>query len=156
MKFQDKFYDMIDHNKCPSSEKSDEKCILRKSNFHHSEPRYWDSKAKYSQTFANSSIFQSYDRSSPAPSRDTETKLGSAALAPGAASPTDSFIDRMIMSAQQVLYCTVLYYSIQYCTVSCRHSRTSAAPWTSACRVTPASSPSTSTTAKSRPSTSTG
>ena len=40
MKFQDKFYDMIDHNKCPSSEKSDEKCILRKSNFHHSEPKY--------------------------------------------------------------------------------------------------------------------
>ena len=34
MKFQDKFYDIIDHNKCPSSEKSDEKCILRKSNFH--------------------------------------------------------------------------------------------------------------------------
>ena len=40
MKFQDKFYDIIDHNKCPSSEKSAEKCILRKSYFHHSEPRY--------------------------------------------------------------------------------------------------------------------
>ena len=40
MKFQDKFYDIIDHNKCPSSEKSDEKCILRKSNFQHFEPRY--------------------------------------------------------------------------------------------------------------------
>ena len=35
MKFQDKFYDIIDHNKCPSSEKSDEKHLLRKSNFHH-------------------------------------------------------------------------------------------------------------------------
>ena len=33
LKFQDKFSDMIDHNKCPFSEKSDEKCILRKSNF---------------------------------------------------------------------------------------------------------------------------
>ena len=40
MKFQDKFYDIIDHNKCPSSEKSDEKHLLRKSNFHHSEPSY--------------------------------------------------------------------------------------------------------------------
>ena len=40
MKFQDKFYDIIDYNKCPSSEKSAEKCILRKSYFHHSEPRY--------------------------------------------------------------------------------------------------------------------
>ena len=40
MKFQDKFYDIIDHNKCPSSEKSSEKCILRNSYFHHSEPRY--------------------------------------------------------------------------------------------------------------------
>ena len=40
MKFQDKFYDIIDHDKCPSSENSTEKCILRKSYFHHSEPRY--------------------------------------------------------------------------------------------------------------------
>ena len=40
MKFQDKFYDVIDHNKYPSSEKSAEKCILMNSYFHHSEPRY--------------------------------------------------------------------------------------------------------------------
>ena len=40
MKFQDKFYDIIHHNNCPSSEKSAEKCILRKSYFHHSEPIY--------------------------------------------------------------------------------------------------------------------
>ena len=40
MKFQVKFYDIIDHNKCPSSKKSAEKCILRKSYFHHSEPNY--------------------------------------------------------------------------------------------------------------------
>ena len=40
MKFQVKFYDVIDHNKCPSSKKSAEKCILRKSFFHHSEPNY--------------------------------------------------------------------------------------------------------------------
>ena len=40
LKFQDKFYDMIDHNKCPTSEKSAEKCILRNSYFHHSEPKY--------------------------------------------------------------------------------------------------------------------
>ena len=43
MKFQDKFYDVqgvVDHNKCPSSENSTEKCILRKSYFHHSEPNY--------------------------------------------------------------------------------------------------------------------
>ena len=40
MKFQDKFYDVIDHNKYPSSEKSAEKCILRNSYFHHSEPSY--------------------------------------------------------------------------------------------------------------------
>ena len=38
MKFQDKFYDIIDHNKCPSIEKSAAKCILRNSYFHHSEP----------------------------------------------------------------------------------------------------------------------
>ena len=41
LKFQGKFYGIIDYNKCPSSEKSAEKCILRKSFFHHSEPRYW-------------------------------------------------------------------------------------------------------------------
>ena len=40
MKFQDKFYDVIDHNKYPSSEKSAEKCILRNSYFHHSEPNH--------------------------------------------------------------------------------------------------------------------
>ena len=40
MKFQVKFYDIIDYNKCPSSEKSDEKHLLRKSNFHHSEPNH--------------------------------------------------------------------------------------------------------------------
>ena len=40
LKFQDKFYDMIDHNKCPTSEKSAEKCILRNSYFHHSEPSH--------------------------------------------------------------------------------------------------------------------
>ena len=28
LKFQDKFYDIFDHNKCPSSEKEDQKCIL--------------------------------------------------------------------------------------------------------------------------------
>ena len=28
LKFQDKFYDIFDHNKYPSSEKKDEKCIL--------------------------------------------------------------------------------------------------------------------------------
>ena len=28
MKFQDKFYNIIDHNKCPSGEKSAEKCIF--------------------------------------------------------------------------------------------------------------------------------
>ena len=33
-------YDIIDHNKFPSSEKSAEKCILRNSYFHHSEPKY--------------------------------------------------------------------------------------------------------------------
>ena len=40
LKFQDKFYDIIDHNKWPSSEKSNEKCILRKSNFHQILPSY--------------------------------------------------------------------------------------------------------------------
>ena len=27
MKFQDKFYDVMDHKKLPSSEKEDEKCV---------------------------------------------------------------------------------------------------------------------------------
>ena len=40
MKFQVKFYDIIDHNKCPTSKKSAERCILRKSFFHHSEPTH--------------------------------------------------------------------------------------------------------------------
>ena len=40
LKCQDKFYDIVDHNKCLSCEKSAEKCILRKSYFHHSEPTY--------------------------------------------------------------------------------------------------------------------
>ena len=40
LKFQDKFYVIFDHNKCPSSEKEDEKCILRKSYFHQIQPRY--------------------------------------------------------------------------------------------------------------------
>ena len=40
MKFQDNIYDIRDHNKCSSSEKSDEKCILRKSYFRLSGPRY--------------------------------------------------------------------------------------------------------------------
>ena len=40
MKFQDKFYDIIDHIKYPSSDKSAAKGILRISYFHHSEPIY--------------------------------------------------------------------------------------------------------------------
>ena len=40
LKFQDKFYNMIDCNKCPSSEKDDQKCILRKSYFHQIQPSY--------------------------------------------------------------------------------------------------------------------
>jgi len=44
LKFQDKFYDIIVHNKCPSSEKDDEKCILRKSDFHQILPTYYCSK----------------------------------------------------------------------------------------------------------------
>ena len=31
---------MSDHNKCPSSEKEDEKCIFRLSYFHRIEPKY--------------------------------------------------------------------------------------------------------------------
>ena len=38
LKFQDKFYNIIDHNKCPSSEKQNQKCILRKSYFHQIQP----------------------------------------------------------------------------------------------------------------------
>ena len=30
LKFQDKFYNIFDYNKCPSSEKDDEKCISGK------------------------------------------------------------------------------------------------------------------------------
>ena len=40
MKFQDKFYDIFDHNKCPPSETEDEKCIFRKSYFHRIQPRH--------------------------------------------------------------------------------------------------------------------
>ena len=38
LKFQDKFYNIIDHNKWPSSEKQDEKCVFRKSCFHQIQP----------------------------------------------------------------------------------------------------------------------
>ena len=40
LKLQDKFYAIFDHNKCPSSEKEDEKCILRKSYFHQIQPNH--------------------------------------------------------------------------------------------------------------------
>ena len=40
MKFQDKFYDIFDHNKCLPSETEDEKCIFRKSYFHRIQPRH--------------------------------------------------------------------------------------------------------------------
>ena len=40
MKFQDKFYVIFDHNKCPPSETEDEKCIFRKSYFHRIQPSY--------------------------------------------------------------------------------------------------------------------
>merc|ERR1712218_12100 len=40
LKFRDKFYNIIDYNKCPSSEKEDEKCIFRKSYFHQIQPNY--------------------------------------------------------------------------------------------------------------------
>ena len=40
LKFVDKFYNIIDYNKCPSSEKEDEKCIFRKSYFHQIQPIY--------------------------------------------------------------------------------------------------------------------
>ena len=40
LKFQDKFYDIFDHNKCLPSETEDEKCIFRKSYFHRIQPNY--------------------------------------------------------------------------------------------------------------------
>ena len=40
LKFQDKFYDILYHKKCPSSETEDEKCILWKSYFHQIQPNY--------------------------------------------------------------------------------------------------------------------
>ena len=40
MKFQCKFYNNNDHNKCPFSEKDDLKCKLRKSDFHQILPSY--------------------------------------------------------------------------------------------------------------------
>ena len=40
LKFQDKFYNVIDYNKCPSSEKEDEKCFFGKSYFHQIQPNY--------------------------------------------------------------------------------------------------------------------
>ena len=38
LKFQDKFYNINDCNKWPSSEKQDEKCVFRKSCFHQIQP----------------------------------------------------------------------------------------------------------------------
>ena len=40
LKFQCKFYNIFDHNKCPFSEKDDLKCILRKSDFHQILPNH--------------------------------------------------------------------------------------------------------------------
>ena len=40
LKFQDNSYNRINNNKCPSSEKEDEVCILRKSYFHQIQPTY--------------------------------------------------------------------------------------------------------------------
>ena len=40
LKFQDKFYNIIDYNKYPSSEKEDEKGIFRKSYFHQIQPNH--------------------------------------------------------------------------------------------------------------------
>ena len=60
MKFQDKFYDIIDHNKCPSSEKSAEKCILRKSFFHHSEPKHVEFGIKILDFFSKIGVYQLY------------------------------------------------------------------------------------------------
>ena len=39
-KFQDNSYNRINNNKCLSSEKEDEVCILRKSYFHQIQPTY--------------------------------------------------------------------------------------------------------------------
>ena len=63
MKFQDKFYDIIDHNKCPSSEKSDEKHLLRKSNFHHSEPNYATYSRRFKQKALVGAIFEYWSSS---------------------------------------------------------------------------------------------
>ena len=38
--FQDKFYDIIEYIKCCSSEKDNEKCILRKSCVHQIQPKH--------------------------------------------------------------------------------------------------------------------
>ena len=38
LKFQDNSYNRINNNKCPSSEKEDEVCILRNSYFHQIQP----------------------------------------------------------------------------------------------------------------------
>ena len=46
LKFQDKYYNKIDYNKWPSSEKQDEKCVFRKSCFHQIQPSYRLAKAK--------------------------------------------------------------------------------------------------------------
>ena len=46
MQFQKKFYDVSDHNKYPSSEKEDEKCIYRISYFHGIQPTYRTSSAE--------------------------------------------------------------------------------------------------------------
>ena len=40
LKFQDNSYNRINNNKCPSSEKEDEVCILRNSYFHQIQPTY--------------------------------------------------------------------------------------------------------------------
>ena len=42
LKFQDNSYNRINNNKCPSSEKEDEVCILRNSYFHQIQPTYID------------------------------------------------------------------------------------------------------------------
>ena len=40
LKFQDKFYYIFDHTKCPSSGELDQKCVLRKSYLHQIQPRH--------------------------------------------------------------------------------------------------------------------
>ena len=40
LKFQNRFQDTFDHNKCPGSEREDQKCILRKSYFHQIQPNH--------------------------------------------------------------------------------------------------------------------